>query len=92
MIEKSDGFEIFDFRKSFERKKSIEKKVSGFFFGSFYFLVISHAQPVQAASRNSPCAAHKRGKRTPENPEMPKIPKVAAFWVTREISGFHGFW
>ena len=48
----------------FFEKKSHRKKV---FRILFLFFIISHAQPMRVASRNSLCAARGRGKRYPEN-------------------------
>ena len=45
----------------------------------FYFFVISHPQPMQVASRNSPWAARGRGKRNPKIRKIPKIHQIANF-------------
>ena len=56
------------------------------FFGNFfifYFFIISHAQPMQVASRNSPYAAHKRGKRIAETRKIHKTHQKRNFSKSR---------
>ena len=68
----------FDFQKFskidfFSKKKSHRKKSFFDFVFSFYFFIVYQVQPVLAASRNSPCTARGRGKRTPKIRKIPKI-------------------
>ena len=57
--------------KNFHRKKKFWPNVF-----IFYFLIISHPQPMQVASRNSPWAARGRYKR---NPKIAKIRQIVNF-------------
>ena len=67
-------FEIFDFRKSFERKKSIEKKVSGFFWQFLFFGHISCPTRASGIAQLPLCRpqtwqTHPRKSGNAENPQ-----------------------
>ena len=69
-------FSIFSISIFFENIFVIKKIfLKNFLF--FIFFIISHAQYMQVASANAPCAARKRDKRIPQNPKNPeKSPKT----------------
>ena len=78
--EKSIFFEIIFSENVFHRKKNTRFCPKIF---SFCFLIIYHVHPLQVASCNSLCAAHKRGKRPPKSRKIQKIQDFPRFrWVS----------
>ena len=85
---KMNFFEIIFFsKKFFHRKKSFRPK-----FFSLCFLIIYHVHPLQVASCNSLCAAHKRGKRPPEIPKSPSLGNPYPGYHCRKMIKFVECW
>ena len=81
-------FENFLFRFFFGKQKSHRKKEFSKKYFRFYLFIISHAQPMQVASRNSPCAARERGKRTPLNPKYQEKSHILGSLMIQLTVGF----